>query len=684
VQRDEAAREIERLRAELRHHNYRYYVLDDPELPDGEYDRIFHRLSELEGQFPDLVTPDSPTQRVGGEAMPAFASVRHEVPMLSLDNVFTREEFVDFDRRARERLGDLLGSGDDLFSAPQVMYCCEPKLDGLAISLVYEHGVLVRAATRGDGLTGEDITHSVRTIKSVPLRLQVDVPPALLEVRGEVVMPKAGFLRLNEEAAERGEKTFANPRNAAAGSLRQLDPRITAKRPLDFYAYSAVRCEGFKPPPSQYEVLQHLKGIGFRISGEIRRGEGCDFVQAFYADIQARRDSLPYEIDGVVIKVDSVRWQQELGFVSRAPRWATAFKFPAQEAVTVLQAVEFQVGRTGALTPVARLRPVAVGGVTVSNATLHNFDEIERMDVRIGDSVVIYRAGDVIPKLVRVLPDRRPEGTRPLQLPTQCPVCGSDIERPDDEAIARCSGGLFCPAQRKEAIKHFVSRRAMDIEGLGDKWIDQLVEHGLIKTIADLYCLRKEELVNMERMGDKLADNIINAIEKSKSTTLPRFLFALGIREVGESTALNISRYFGSLDAIVAASEEDLMQVPDVGPVAAESIATFFRQEHNQDVMRSLRARGVHWQDMEAQGAREQPLAGQTWVLTGSLASMSRDQAKEQLQQLGAKVSGSVSKKTHCVVAGEAAGSKLADAEKLGVRVIDETALLQVLASYGH
>jgi len=683
VQRDDAAREIDRLRAELRHHNHRYYVLDDPELPDSEYDRLYRRLRELEAQFPDLVTPESPSQRVGGAALPAFATVRHEVPMLSLDNVFSAGEFGDFDRRVRERLDDLPGQGGDLFSSPQVTYCCEPKLDGLAISLVYEQGRLVRGATRGDGLTGEDITHNVRTIKSVPLRLLGDAAPELLEVRGEVVMPKAGFLKLNEQAAARGEKLFANPRNAAAGSLRQLDPRVTARRPLDFYAYGAVRCEGFKPSPSQFGILQQLKEFGFRISNEIRKGEGAGFVQAFYDDIQSRRDRLPYEIDGVVIKVDAVKWQQELGFVSRAPRWATAYKFPAQEALTVLQAVEFQVGRTGALTPVARLQPVSVGGVTVSNATLHNFDEIERMDVRVGDHVVIYRAGDVIPKIVRVLRDRRPEGTRPLPLPTQCPVCGSDIERPEDEAIARCSGGLFCPAQTREALKHFVSRRAMDIEGLGDKWIDQLVAQGLIKTSADLYCLEKEALLKLDRMGEKLAGNIIRAIDRSRSTTLPRFLYALGIREVGEATALALAKHFGKLEAIMAADEAALRQVPDVGPVVAESIATFFRQEHNQDVLRLLRQRGVHWQDREAHGEREQPLAGQTWVLTGSLASMSRDQAREKLLQLGARVAGSVSKKTHCVVAGEAAGSKLADAERFGVRIVDEAAFLEILSGYG-
>lgn len=681
--REEAAREIEQLRADIRHHNHLYYVLDNPQLPDGEYDRLFNRLRALETEFPGLLTADSPTQRVGGEAMASFATVTHEVPMLSLDNVFSAEEFIEFDRRARDRLGDLLGQGADLFAAPCLTYCCEPKLDGLAISLVYERGQLLRGATRGDGVTGEDITHNVRTIPSIPLRLMGEQVPALLEVRGEVLMPKAGFRKLNEQQAAKGEKTFVNPRNAAAGSLRQLDPRMTALRPLEFYAYSVVRCEGLKLPASQYDTLQMLATLGFRISREIKRGEGAGFVQSFYEDVQQRRESLPYEIDGVVIKIDSTRWQHELGFVSRAPRWATAFKFPAQEAVTIIQAIEFQVGRTGALTPVARLAPVFVGGVTVSNATLHNFDEIERMDVRVGDSVVIYRAGDVIPKVVRVITERRPADAAPVVLPTACPVCGSDVERPEDEAIARCSGGLFCPAQQKEALKHFVSRRAMDIEGLGDKWIEQLVDLGLIKSSADLFRLRKDDLVPLERMGDKSADNLIKAILQGKSTTLPRFLYALGIREVGEATALLLARHFGGLAAIMAADEDALMQVPDVGPVVAESIATFFRQPHNREVIEQLLELGVHWEDLEAQAGRPQPFAGQTWVLTGSLATMSRDQAKEKLQQLGAKVSGSVSKKTHCVVAGEAAGSKLVDAEKLGVQVMDEAAFVELLAGHG-
>ncbi len=683
MQRQDAVREIERLRAQIRHHNHRYYVLDDPEIPDSDYDQLFVSLRDLESVFPDLVTPDSPTQRVGGAPLSGFQTVTHEVPMLSLDNVFSIGEFLDFDRKARERLGGLIKSGDDLFAEPEIPYCAEPKLDGLAISLLYEDGLLVRAATRGDGATGEDITHNVRTIPSVPLRLLGSTVPARLEVRGEVVMPKAGFLKLNERAAVQGEKQFANPRNAAAGSLRQLDPRIAAKRPLEFYAYGAVQALGIDFPPSQFETLQQLVTLGFRISQEVKRGHGAGFVQAFYVDVQSRRDSLPYEIDGVVIKVDNVRWQQELGFVSRAPRWATAFKFPAQEAITTIEAIEFQVGRTGALTPVARLAPVFVGGVTVSNATLHNFDEVERMDVRVGDSVIVYRAGDVIPKVVRVLVDRRPTNSHPVDLPTCCPVCGSDVERPEDEAIARCSGGLFCPAQQKEALKHFVSRRAMDIEGLGDKWIEQLVDQGLIRSSADLFVLGKGDLLPLDRMGDKSAENLLAAISHSKSTTFPRFLFALGIRGVGEATALALARHFGRLEPLLAADEEALMRVPDIGPVVAESVATFFRQPHNIEIIQRLREVGVVWPDIEADAEREQPLAGQTWVLTGSLATLGREQAKEKLMLLGAKVAGSVSKKTSCVVAGEAAGSKLAEAEKLGIPVLNEDALLALLAIHG-
>ncbi|MBP9046043.1 MAG: NAD-dependent DNA ligase LigA [Moraxellaceae bacterium] len=683
MQQEDAALEIARLRALIRYHSRRYYVFDDPELPDNEYDLLFNALLDLETQHPDLVTPDSPTQRVGGEPLAGFKTVTHEVPMLSLDNVFGADEFGDFDRKVCERLGDLLEGGNDLFSKNQVTYCAEPKLDGLAISLLYEDGRLIQAATRGDGTTGEDITHNARTIPSIPLSLMGDVVPVRLEVRGEVVMPKAGFIKLNAHAAAQGEKPFANPRNAAAGSLRQLDPRIAAQRPLEFYAYGVVQSQGMELPGSQYETLQLLKQLGFRLSQEVRRGEGADFVLNFYSDIQARRDSLPYEIDGIVIKVDNVRQQQELGFVSRAPRWATAFKFPAQEAITTVEAIEFQVGRTGALTPVARLTPVFVGGVTVSNATLHNFDEIERMDVRVGDSVVIYRAGDVIPKVVRVLLDRRPANSHPILLPVNCPVCGSDVERPDDEAIARCSGGLFCPAQQKEALKHFVSRRAMDIDGLGDKWIEQLVDQGLIHSSADLYILTKNDLLPLERMGDKSADNLLSAIAKSKVTSLPRFLYALGIRGVGEATALALAKYFGRLDALISANEATLMQVQDVGPIVADSIVTFFRQAHNLEVIQRLQDIGVQWPDIDAHADREQPLSDQTWVLTGSLTTLSRDQAKEKLMQLGAKVAGSVSKKTNCVVAGEAAGSKLVDAERLGVPIMNEESLLALFASHG-
>jgi DNA ligase (NAD+) len=672
-----AAQQAEQLRREIRHHNHRYYVLDDPEVPDAEYDRLFNTLKALETEYPELASPSSPTQRVGGQALAGFSQVTHEVPMLSLDNVFSEADFLDFDRRVHDRL--------QRDPAEDFVWCCEPKLDGLAISLLYENGRLVRGATRGDGTTGEDITHNVRTLGSVPLELLIDNPPGLLEVRGEVVMPKAGFNKLNERQLAKGEKTYVNPRNAAAGSLRQLDPRITAQRPLEFYAYALAQLQGYAAPTTQHGMLLMLQEFGFRISKEIRQGRGVAFVQAFYADVQKRRDSLPYEIDGVVIKIDDFRLQTMLGFVSRAPRWATAYKFPAQEAVTTVEGVEFQVGRTGALTPVARLAPVFVGGVTVSNATLHNMDEVERMDVRIGDSVVVYRAGDVIPKVVRVLPERRPANAVPVVLPSQCPVCGSHVVRLDDEAVARCSGGLYCSAQQKEALKHFVSRRAIDIEGLGEKWIDQLVDQSLLKSSADIYRLKKDDLLPLERMGDKLADNLIAAIQKSRDTTLPRFLFALGIPQVGESTALALAKHFGTLEKIQAADAETLQAVPDVGPVVAASLAEFFRQPHNQEVIAALcdPEHGVRWPDLAADADRPQPLAGQTWVLTGTLSTMSRDQAKEKLQWLGAKVSGSVSRKTSCVVAGEAAGSKLADAEKHGVKVIDEAEFTAFLQAQG-
>lgn len=669
-----ARQQAEALRHQIRHHNHLYYVLDAPELPDAEYDRLFQQLLALERQFPELETPDSPTQRVGDKPLAAFSQVQHEVPMLSLDNVFSVEEFADFDRRIHERLVRDPDNG--------ISYCCEPKLDGLAISLLYRNGRLVRGATRGDGSTGEDITLNVRTIGTVPLVLMTDTPPALLEVRGEVVMPKAGFEALNQQLLAKGEKTYVNPRNTAAGSVRQLDPRVTATRPLEFYAYSLAQLEGAAWPDTQSGTLNYLQGLGFRISREIRLGVGADFVGAFYADVQARREQLPYEIDGVVIKVDEIRLQQMLGFMSRAPRWATAFKFPAQEAVTVLEGVEFQVGRTGALTPVARLQPVFVGGVTVSNATLHNMDEIRRMDLHVGDAVVVFRAGDVIPKVVRALPERRPEHARLIALPEACPVCGSAVEQPEGEAVARCTGGLYCGAQQKESLKHFVARRAMDIDGLGDKWIDQLVDQGLIKNAADIYTLEKSQLLGLERMGDKLADNLLAAIAQSRDTTLPRFLFAIGIGGVGESTALALARHFGNLDKLMAADAEALQQVPDIGPVVASSVVAFFQQPHNQEVLTRLR-QYVRWPDLAAEADRPQPLAGQSWVLTGSLTVLSRDQAKEKLQQLGAKVSSSVSKKTFCVVAGEAAGSKLADAGKYGVKVIDEAAFIELLKEHG-
>lgn len=676
MQRDEARVAVEQLRKELREHNHRYYVLDEPLIPDSEYDRLYRQLQDIESAFPDLVTQDSPTQRVGGHAIPAFDQVRHEVPMLSLDNVFSLEEFLDFDRKVKARL--------ELPDSVSVSYCCEPKLDGLAVSLLYENCSLVRAATRGDGTTGEDITHNVRTIPSVPLVLMGGDAPTLLEVRGEVVMPKAGFDRLNEQALAAGDKVFANPRNAAAGSLRQLDPRIAAQRPLEFYAYAAPRTDsGRSLGASHHHMLAQLRSFGFRVSPEIRQGSGADFCRRIYEDILARRDALPYEIDGMVVKVDSFSQQDQLGFVARAPRWAVAWKFPAQEAMTILEGVDFQVGRTGALTPVARLQPVSVGGVTVSNATLHNIDEVQRMDIHVGDTVVVYRAGDVIPKVVRVIPERRPILAQSVHLPLSCPVCGSDIIRPEGEVVARCSGGLYCRAQQQEALKHFVSRRAMDIEGLGDKWIDQLVEQGLVRTPADLYGLTKEQLLPLDRMGDKLADNLLQSIARSRETTLPRFLFALGIRGVGESTAQALAQHFGDLELLMAADEDALVKVPDVGPVSASYIVSFFRQPHNVEVITALRGAGMVWPAVAVKPVAEQPLSGQTFVLTGTLSRMGRDQAKSYLQSLGAKVSGSVSRKTSCVVAGEAAGSKLADAQELGVRVLDEDQFISLLGENG-
>jgi DNA ligase (NAD+) len=663
--------QVRRRAAELReaveYHNYRYYVLDAPEIPDAEFDRLFRELQALEARYPELVTPDSPTQRVGGAPIEGFGEVVHEVPMLSLANAFSDDEVRDFDRRVRERLGiDRLG------------YAAEPKVDGLAVSLVYEGGHLARAATRGDGTRGEDVTANVRTIKAVPLRLRGGDPPALLEVRGEVFMTLAGFRRLNADQQARGEKVFANPRNAAAGSLRQLDPSVTASRPLTLFCYAVARAEGWTMPACHTEVLEGLAAFGLRVSPEVRAVEGADGCLAYYRDLSARRDRLGYEIDGVVYKVNRLDQQDAMGFVSRAPRWAVAHKFPAQEELTRVLGVEFQVGRTGALTPVARLEPVFVGGATVSNATLHNIDEVERKDVRVGDTVVVRRAGDVIPEVVSVVRERRPPDALPIVLPERCPVCGSQVERAEGEAVARCTGGLYCPAQRKETIRHFASRRAMDIEGLGDKLVDQLVERGMVQTVADLYRLGGPELAGLDRMGEKSAENLVAAVDRSRETTLARFLFALGIREVGEATARALAAHFGGLDALMDADEETLQAVPDVGPVVARQVASFFRQPHNREVIAGLRAAGVRWPEAVARRGGT-PLAGKTFVLTGALSSMTRDEAKERLQALGARVSASVSKKTSYLVVGAEPGSKLVEAERLGVAILDEAALLALL-----
>lgn len=662
----------QQLRAELLRHNYRYYVLDDPEVPDAEYDRLMRELQALEERFPDLITPDSPTQRVGGAPLDAFAEVTHLRPMLSLDNVFDVDEFAAFDRRVRERLK----------TSDEVEYSCEPKYDGIAISLIYREGVLARAATRGDGNVGEDITLNVRTIKSVPLRLFGEGHPDLLEVRGEIYMPKAGFDKLNRRALEQGTKGFVNPRNAAAGSLRQLDPKLTASRPLMLCAYGVGEVENGELPNRHTDILRQLAAWGFSISRDLQEAHGVDECVSFYQRLQAKRADLPYDIDGVVFKVNSLELQVLLGFVAKAPRWAVAFKFPAQEEMTILRAVEFQVGRTGSITPVARLEPVFVGGVTVSNATLHNSDEIERLGVKVGDTVIIRRAGDVIPQVVSVVLSKRPPTAQDIQFPSQCPVCASPVARVDGEAAVRCTGGLICPAQRKEAIKHYASRQAMDIEGLGDKLVDALVEKGLITSMEDLYELTAEQLSGLERMGKKSAQNLLGALARSKSTTLPKFLFALGIRDVGQATATTLAKHFGRLENLIAADELQLQEVQDVGPVVAKRVATFFADPRNLEVIQGLRDHGVHWADIAVVPQEALPLAGKTYVLTGNLESMTREDAKARLESLGAKVAGSVSKKTDCVVAGPGAGSKLGKAESLGVPVIDEAAFLQLLEQH--
>ena len=659
--------QIDTLRQDLRRYEYEYHVLDNPTIPDAEYDRLFHQLKALEAAHPELITADSPTQRVGAKPLSGFAQIRHEIPMLSLDNAFSDEEFYAFVKRIEDRLIRL---------PEPLTFCCEPKLDGLAVSILYVNGVLTQAATRGDGTTGEDITANIRTIRNIPLQLLMDNPPVRLEVRGEVFMPHAGFERLNQQALEKGEKTFANPRNAAAGSLRQLDPKITSKRPLVLNAYGIGIAEGVDLPNTHYERLQWLKSIGIPVNPEIRLCNGTDEVLDFYRDIQNKRSSLGYDIDGTVLKINDIALQEKLGFISKAPRWAIAYKFPAQEELTRLNDVEFQVGRTGAITPVAKLEPVFVAGVTVSNATLHNGDEIERLDIAIGDTVVIRRAGDVIPQIIGVLHDRRPADARPIVFPETCPVCDSAIVRIEGEAVARCTGGLFCAAQRKEALKHFVSRKAMDIDGVGGKLIEQLVDRELVHTPADLFKLDLTTLTRLERMGAKSAENALASLEKAKHTTLARFIFALGIREVGEATALNLANHFKTLETLQNADLEALQQVPDVGEVVANRILAFWHEPHNVAVVNDLIAQGVHWETVETKEVTENRFKGKTVVLTGTLTQMGRNEAKALLQDMGAKVSGSVSAKTDFLIAGDAAGSKLTKAQELGVAVLTEEEFL--------
>jgi DNA ligase (NAD+) len=689
------ATRIAELRRQIDDANHRYHVLDDPSIPDIEYDRMMRELEALEAAHPELVDFDSPTQRVGNVPSAKFAEVKHAVPMLSLANAFTDEEVNEFVARIGKETGD---------ESPA--FSVEPKLDGLAISLRYENGVFVRGATRGDGATGEDVTTNLRTVKAIPLRLRGKSLPDVLEVRGEVYMPRAEFERYNVWALEHGEKTLANPRNGAAGSLRQLDPRVTAKRPLRFYAYALGEVTGTKLPATHSQTLAWLRELGLPVCPQVEVAKGVEGVLDYYACIGAQRDTLPYDIDGVVYKLDRYDQQRAMGFVSRAPRWALAHKFPAQEEMTTVESIEVNVGRTGAVTPWVLMTPVHVGGVTVTRATLHNADQIARLDVRVGDAVIVRRAGDVIPEVVRVIEERRPLDKRgnplhaPYQLPTTCPVCGSAVEREEGEVVARCTGGLFCPAQRIQALFHFASRRAMDIEGLGERFITALVEFDYVHTIADLYKLTVDDLLEMKRRADerdgttpetvkagkvasKWAENLIAAIDASRNTTLERLLFALGIRDVGESTAKTLARHFGALDPLIAASEEELVAVPDVGPIVAARIAHFFAEQHNRDVITALRANGVYWQEGAPRRASEGPLAGMTVVLTGGLASMSRDEAGAKLEALGAKVSGSVSKKTGVVVAGEAAGSKLAKAQELGLDIWDEDKLLAFLAEHG-
>jgi DNA ligase (NAD+) len=653
-------------------YNYQYYVLDNPSVTDSEYDRLIKRIISIETNYPECITQESPTQRVGGEPLSSFTQIKHSVPMLSLDNAFTDTELIDFDRRVKERLNSL----------SDIEFVCEPKLDGTAVSILYRQGHLAYAATRGDGSTGEDITANVRTIRSVPIKLRGSHIPDVLEVRGEIFMPRNGFEDFNKKASLNGDKTFVNPRNAAAGSLRQLDPKITASRPLDICAYSVGQLEGKAKPTSHKSMLESLSLWGFKINPFVEVVEGIASCIDYYEKMANKRDNLPYDIDGIVFKVNDLSLQQRLGFVAKAPRWAIARKFPAQEEMTRLIGVEFQVGRTGAITPVARLEPVFVGGVTVSNSSLHNGDEIKRLGVRIGDTVIIRRAGDVIPQISKVVFERRPPEARKIIFPERCPVCLSAVQKSDGEAVARCSGGLFCGAQIKEAIKHFASRKAMDIDGLGDKLVDLLVEKSVIFSVADLYDISLEKLIVLERMGEKSARNLIGAIERSKNTTLAKFLYALGIREVGEATANTLAINFGSIEKISQASSDDLEDIDDIGPIVAGHIVNFFKNPDNVSIISALYEAGVSWKDVDLENIKESPLADQTWVLTGGLESMSRAEAKDILQSLGAKVGSSVSAKTSQVVAGSGAGSKLKKAESFGISVMSEDQFMVFLKDH--
>lgn len=666
---DIAEQRIIELRELIAQYDYEYYVLDAPTVPDGEYDKDYRELQSLEHQHPALITPDSPTQRVSGSAVNAFNSITHRQAMLSLNNAFEDSELEAFDKRIREALGQ-----------ENIEYAVEPKFDGLAITLTYEQGLFTQGATRGDGYTGEDVTHNLRTLRAIPMRLHCKNPPQLLEVRGEVLMFKRDFEKLNQAQLAKGEKLFANPRNAAAGSLRQLDAKITATRPLSFFAYGLGAAEGIPVLDSHSEAMDYMASLYFPVSSERKVVIGLNGLLDYYRKIGFARDKLPFDIDGVVYKVNQFKQQNELGFVSRAPRWAIAHKFPAQEALTVVEDITVQVGRTGAITPVARLRAVFVGGVTVTNATLHNEDEVRRKDVHIGDTVSVRRAGDVIPEVVNVVMERRPADARRFEMPTVCPECGSHILKQADEAVARCTGGLFCPAQRKQSIIHYASRRAMDIEGLGEKLADQLVEANLVHTLADIYKLDLMALSNLDRMATKSAQNILDALQTSKATTLARFIYALGMRNVGEATAKDLAKHFGNLSALMHASVEDLLAVNDVGPVVAESITNFFGEPHNQTVIAELLAAGITWPETEGKQAATGMLVGKTFVLTGTLPNLSRDSAKEMIENAGGKVSGSVSKKTDYVIAGSDAGSKLDKAQELGLAILDEACLLELLA----